>query len=176
MKCSITSWSRQSTVIVLTLTLSRTTLASVRWRCLWETSRCSSQLLTGVCLSSSVTSPPPKCISVSSPSHKTLPSAQVAPMVPLRPKDKFHLLPEKADEGEYVIPDDDKPNKLNFGEYVCFYYCYFIIGIFVAVFCFHGVFHSCMYFEVQLLLHNLCYFNHSSIKLLCSFRRLILFV
>ncbi|XP_037531463.1 signal-transducing adaptor protein 1-like [Nematolebias whitei] len=59
-----------------------------------------------------ITSPPPKCISISSPSHKTLPSAQVAPMMPLHSKEKFHLLPEKADEGEYVMPDDHRPNNL----------------------------------------------------------------
>ncbi|XP_013862117.1 signal-transducing adaptor protein 1 [Austrofundulus limnaeus] len=55
------------------------------------------------------TSPPPKCISVSSPSPQTPPRAQVAPMQHLQSPDNFHLRPEKPDEGEYVVPDDRKP-------------------------------------------------------------------
>ncbi|XP_032383106.1 signal-transducing adaptor protein 1 [Etheostoma spectabile] len=54
-------------------------------------------------------SPAPKCVSITSPTPKTIPKAQVAPM--LRSQNKVELLqPPTKEEGEYVIPDDPSPD------------------------------------------------------------------
>ncbi|KAL7396025.1 hypothetical protein ABVT39_027366 [Epinephelus coioides] len=51
-------------------------------------------------------SPAPKCISITSPTPKTVPKAQVAPM--LRSQTKAELPPPSAEPvgGEYVVPDE----------------------------------------------------------------------
>ncbi|XP_074504831.1 signal-transducing adaptor protein 1-like [Sebastes fasciatus] len=51
----------------------------------------------------------PKCVSIASPTPKTVPQAEVAPMK--RSKTKAELLPPPANpEGEYVVPDDQCGN------------------------------------------------------------------
>ncbi|XP_034739869.1 signal-transducing adaptor protein 1-like [Etheostoma cragini] len=54
-------------------------------------------------------SPAPKCVSITSPTPKTVPKAQVAPM--LRSENKAELLlPPTKEEAEYVIPNDHSPD------------------------------------------------------------------
>ncbi|TMS17478.1 Signal-transducing adaptor protein 1 [Larimichthys crocea] len=54
-------------------------------------------------------SPPPKCISLTSPTPKTVPKAQVSPMLQSKTKEKPLPCPTKAVENEYVLPDEQKP-------------------------------------------------------------------
>ncbi|TDH07591.1 hypothetical protein EPR50_G00107540 [Perca flavescens] len=51
----------------------------------------------------------PKCVSITSPTPKTVPKAQVAPMLRSQNKDEL-LLPPTKEDGEYVIPDDQCPD------------------------------------------------------------------
>lgn len=59
-------------------------------------------------------SPAPKCLDTTPRAPKPLPKAQVPPM--LRSRTKEEILPNKPDEGEYVIPDDPNDSSLNLGE------------------------------------------------------------
>lgn len=63
-------------------------------------------------------SPAPKCISLTSPTPKTVPQAQVAPMLRSQTKEELLPPPTKPVEGEYVVPDDDSSgdHKLKLGE------------------------------------------------------------
>lgn len=58
-------------------------------------------------------SPAPKCVSITSPTPKKVPKAEVAPM--LRSQTKAELPPPPTDPvgGEYVIPDDHCPDEHN---------------------------------------------------------------
>lgn len=62
----------------------------------------------------------PKCISITSPKPKTIPKAQVAPMLQSNTKDLLPPSPELAG-GEYMVPDDQSPDdhKRNLGEHQC---------------------------------------------------------
>ncbi|XP_069027442.1 signal-transducing adaptor protein 1-like [Embiotoca jacksoni] len=51
-------------------------------------------------------SPAPECISIASPTPKTVPKAQVAPMVRSQPVEEPPPPPATPEEGEYVFPDD----------------------------------------------------------------------
>ncbi|XP_040903627.1 signal-transducing adaptor protein 1-like [Toxotes jaculatrix] len=51
-------------------------------------------------------SPVPKCISITSPEPKTLPKAQVAPMLRSETQEELQPPPAKPEDGEYVVPDD----------------------------------------------------------------------
>ncbi|XP_034400148.1 signal-transducing adaptor protein 1-like [Cyclopterus lumpus] len=55
--------------------------------------------------------PTPKYVSMTSPTSKTVPRAQVAPM--LRSQTKEELLPPKQEESEYVVPEDQCPDVHN---------------------------------------------------------------
>ncbi|XP_017283797.1 signal-transducing adaptor protein 1-like isoform X2 [Kryptolebias marmoratus] len=57
---------------------------------------------------------PPKCISVSSPPPIAPPRAQVLPMMRSKTREELYPPPEKADEGEYVVPDDHVPDDHSF--------------------------------------------------------------
>ncbi|XP_026186270.1 signal-transducing adaptor protein 1-like [Mastacembelus armatus] len=58
-------------------------------------------------------SPPPKCVSITSPTTKTIPKAHVAPMQQSQPKEALLSTPAKPGEGEYVVPNDHKPDDPN---------------------------------------------------------------
>ncbi|XP_070693166.1 signal-transducing adaptor protein 1-like isoform X2 [Pempheris klunzingeri] len=62
--------------------------------------------------------PAPKCISITSPTPKTIPKAQVAPMLRSQTKEELLPPPAKPVEGEYLCPDDDSPHdlKIKLGE------------------------------------------------------------
>ncbi|XP_071313136.1 signal-transducing adaptor protein 1-like [Trachinotus anak] len=55
-------------------------------------------------------SPVPKSVSSASPQPKTVPKAQVAPMLRSQTKVELPPLPNKQVESEYVVPDDHKPD------------------------------------------------------------------
>ncbi|XP_070770022.1 signal-transducing adaptor protein 1-like [Enoplosus armatus] len=57
-------------------------------------------------------SPAPKCISINSPAPKTVPKAQVAPMLRSQTKEELLPPPAKPEEGEYVVPDDPDDQNL----------------------------------------------------------------
>ncbi|XP_026036182.1 signal-transducing adaptor protein 1-like [Astatotilapia calliptera] len=59
-------------------------------------------------------SPAPKCLNTTARAPKPLPKAQVPPM--LRSRTKEEILPNKPDEGEYVIPDDPNDSSLNLAQ------------------------------------------------------------
>ncbi|KAI9538839.1 hypothetical protein NQZ68_008915 [Dissostichus eleginoides] len=54
-------------------------------------------------------SPVPKCVSISSAILKTVPKAQVAPMLRSETKEELPPPPTNQDEGDYVMPDDHDP-------------------------------------------------------------------
>ncbi|XP_022616089.1 signal-transducing adaptor protein 1 isoform X2 [Seriola dumerili] len=56
-------------------------------------------------------SPAPKNISITSPALKTVPKAQVAPMLRSQTKEESLPPPTKPAEGEYVVPDDHRPDE-----------------------------------------------------------------
>ncbi|XP_044220054.1 signal-transducing adaptor protein 1-like isoform X1 [Thunnus albacares] len=58
-------------------------------------------------------SPAPKPVSVNSPSAKTLPKAQVAPMMRSQTKEELLPPPTTPEEGEYVVPEDQSPDYKN---------------------------------------------------------------
>ncbi|KAF3838477.1 hypothetical protein F7725_010245 [Dissostichus mawsoni] len=51
----------------------------------------------------------PKCVSISSAILKTVPKAQVAPMLRSETKEELPPPPTNQDEGDYVMPDDHDP-------------------------------------------------------------------
>ncbi|XP_051275098.1 signal-transducing adaptor protein 1-like [Dicentrarchus labrax] len=61
-------------------------------------------------------SPAPKCISITSPTPKTVPKAQVAPMLRSKTKDELLPPPTKPEESEYVVPDAHDDHQLKLGQ------------------------------------------------------------
>ncbi|XP_034454157.1 signal-transducing adaptor protein 1-like [Hippoglossus hippoglossus] len=57
--------------------------------------------------------PAPNCISITSPTPKTVPKAQVAPMLHPQIQKELQLPPTKPAEDEYVVPEDDTPDYHN---------------------------------------------------------------
>ncbi|KAM6999996.1 signal-transducing adaptor protein 1-like [Tautogolabrus adspersus] len=55
----------------------------------------------------------PKCISITSTAPKEVPKAQVAPMQRSETKEELSPPPTKPEEGEYVLPDDSRPEHHN---------------------------------------------------------------
>lgn len=55
----------------------------------------------------------PKCVTISSPSPKTVPKAKVSPMMRWEGKDTPESPPDKAVEGEYMVPDEHRPDNHN---------------------------------------------------------------
>lgn len=55
----------------------------------------------------------PKCVTISSPSSKTVPKAKVAPMMRWEGTDDPESPPDAAVEGEYVVPDEQQPDYHN---------------------------------------------------------------
>lgn len=58
--------------------------------------------------------PAPKCVSITSPTTpKTILKAQVAPMLRSQTKEEHPPPSPEPEEGEYVVPDDDKLDDYN---------------------------------------------------------------
>ncbi|XP_068570992.1 signal-transducing adaptor protein 1-like isoform X2 [Cebidichthys violaceus] len=58
-------------------------------------------------------SPAPKCISITSPTPKIVPKAQVAPMLRSQTKEELLPPPTKQKEDEYLLPEDQCPDVHN---------------------------------------------------------------
>lgn len=59
------------------------------------------------------TSSAPKCVTISSPTSKIVPKAKVAPMMRWEGKADPESPPDKAAEGEYMVPDEHQPDDHN---------------------------------------------------------------
>ena len=105
-----TSLKRQSTGFTPSWHLSPTTLSSVSGTLLWEDFSDKYTTPNGVYLCSTDMSPVPKCVSISSAILKTVPKAQVAPMLRSETKEELPPPPTNQDGGDYVMPDDHDPD------------------------------------------------------------------